>query len=443
MTQPAMRSSPQPRPGSPSRRQPSGRPRGRRRAGRGQRAGRTRSASAWGSGERDSTRRPPGLRHAARPPFRTCCPAAQFTQPKCDGSPPFTSDPYRARDGGSSAIRNAWAEAVAGPIGMQREAGGDGGIVTTGYGTVSASARPAAWPAYEPGVGYDELVGEAGTAWPVAQGLWRHVVELGADALADRQRAADREISTLGVTFGTREGEDSVDRPWPFDVIPRVLAASEWDRIHDGLVQRLRALNRFIDDVYHDQRAVQEGVVPGERAARLTQLPTGVRGGGPPGGHLGAHLRERPGTRRGRHVLRPRGQPAGALGRVVSAREPDGGEARVPRAVPPLQHRAGRPLREPPGRAAVVGGAGGRRSHDRPAHPGRAQRRVLRARLSRPAAGRRARRRTRPGGARRRHACTCGPSTDSSASTSSTDESTTSTSTPRCSAATRWSACPG
>jgi len=154
---------------------------------------------------------------------------------------------------------------------------------------MSESARTTAWPAYEPGVGYDELVGQAGTAWPVAQGLWRDLAELGADALAERQRAADREIRTLGVTFGTREGEDSVDRPWPFDVIPRVLAASEWDRIHEGLVQRLRALNRFIDDVYHAQRVVQEAVVPGEVLLDSPNFRPECVGVDPPGG-IWAHI---------------------------------------------------------------------------------------------------------------------------------------------------------
>src|SRR6202035_2965394 len=92
-----------------------------------------------------------------------------------------------------------------------------------------------------------------------------------------------------GMTFGSREGGTSVDRPWPFDVIPRVLAASEWDRIQQGLVQRLRALNKFIDDVYHAQRAVQEGVVPDDLVLGSPNFRPECVGADPAGG-VWAHI---------------------------------------------------------------------------------------------------------------------------------------------------------
>ena len=64
----------------------------------------------------------------------------------------------------------------------------------------------------------------------MAEALWRRIAALGPDALAERQRAADREIRTIGVTFTDYE-DGAVDRPWPFDVIPRVIPADEWDPI--------------------------------------------------------------------------------------------------------------------------------------------------------------------------------------------------------------------
>ncbi len=75
---------------------------------------------------------------------------------------------------------------------------------------------------YQPGPGYDELVGPDGLPRATAQGLWRHLNKLGLGALQERQQAADREIRSIGVTFQTYEGEVALDRPWPFDVIPRV-----------------------------------------------------------------------------------------------------------------------------------------------------------------------------------------------------------------------------
>ena len=117
---------------------------------------------------------------------------------------------------------------------------------------------------YEPGPGYDELVGGGHSPQGMASGLWRYLEAIGIEGLVERQQAADREIRSIGITFQTYQGTAAVDRPWPFDVIPRVLDSSEWDRIERGLVQRLRALNLFIDDVYHDQRCLRAGILPAE-----------------------------------------------------------------------------------------------------------------------------------------------------------------------------------
>ena len=80
-----------------------------------------------------------------------------------------------------------------------------------------------------------------------------------------------------------------LDRPWPFDVIPRVLAASEWARVREGLIQRLRALNLFIDDVYHDQHAVQAGVIPFDLITGSPNFRPECMGVDPPGG-IWAHI---------------------------------------------------------------------------------------------------------------------------------------------------------
>ena len=144
-------------------------------------------------------------------------------------------------------------------------------------------------PSYEPGPGYDELLGSDGTPRDIAQGLWRHLVGLGAEELAERQRAADREIRRIGITFRTGEGDGAVDRPWPFDVVPRILSSAEWGRIKEGLVQRLRALNLFIDDVYHEQRAVRDGIVPNELVMESPNFRPECMGVDPPGG-IWAHI---------------------------------------------------------------------------------------------------------------------------------------------------------
>ncbi|MGO9029875.1 MAG: circularly permuted type 2 ATP-grasp protein [Acidimicrobiales bacterium] len=151
--------------------------------------------------------------------------------------------------------------------------------------------RPALppWPSYDPGAFFDELVGPGGVPRPAAAALWRHFQALGPDAVAERQEAADREMRAVGVTFTVYDGTAGVDRPWPFDIIPRVVSSLEWHHIETGLVQRLNALNLFIDDVYHDQRSVAAGVVPAELVSGSPNFRPECVGVDPPGA-IWAHI---------------------------------------------------------------------------------------------------------------------------------------------------------
>jgi len=87
---------------------------------------------------------------------------------------------------------------------------------------------------------------------------------LGMDELRERQAASDLEILTMGITFTVYSDGENIDRAWPFDVVPRLIAGTEWEQVERGLAQRLRALNMFIDDVYNDRRIVADGIFPNE-----------------------------------------------------------------------------------------------------------------------------------------------------------------------------------
>jgi uncharacterized circularly permuted ATP-grasp superfamily protein len=119
------------------------------------------------------------------------------------------------------------------------------------------------WSAYRaPGL-YDELVAPNGDPRTAARALMRYLRELDADDIGLRQRAAELAIRSMGITFTVYHEEGgSIDRAWPLDVVPRTISRREWQRIEAGLRQRVTALNLFIDDVYHDQRIVADGVVP-------------------------------------------------------------------------------------------------------------------------------------------------------------------------------------
>jgi uncharacterized circularly permuted ATP-grasp superfamily protein len=87
---------------------------------------------------------------------------------------------------------------------------------------------------------------------------------MGEAELQSRQDLADLDILTTGITFTVYTDGRGIDRAWPLDVVPRVIDADEWHGIEAGLVQRLLALNAFIDDVYNERRIVRDGVFPCE-----------------------------------------------------------------------------------------------------------------------------------------------------------------------------------
>ena len=120
------------------------------------------------------------------------------------------------------------------------------------------------WSQYDPGDNFDDLIDRDGQPRPPARELASRLGALTPAQLADRQHAAEQAILAMGITFTVYSEGQNIDRAWPFDIVPRTLDRLEWSRIEDGLRQRLRALNHFIDDVYHEQRMVRDGRFPRE-----------------------------------------------------------------------------------------------------------------------------------------------------------------------------------
>jgi uncharacterized circularly permuted ATP-grasp superfamily protein len=131
----------------------------------------------------------------------------------------------------------------------------------------------------------DELIDENGEPRPHAGPLIATLERLGPEALAAAGRRRDRIFMEQGITFevaGT-DGERR-DRPFPLDLVPRVLPAKEWTTIKRGLAQRIRALNAFVDDVYHAHEIVRAGVVPWSLVVSRPAFARPVHGVRPPGG---------------------------------------------------------------------------------------------------------------------------------------------------------------
>ena len=204
----------------------------------------------------------------------------------------------------------------------------------------------------------DELLDDDGTPAAPRRAADGHAARGSAPrpcAAAGQRR--DTIFMQQGITFevaGT-DGERR-DRAWPLDLVPRVLPAAEWTTIKRGLAQRIRALNAFVDDVYHAHEIVRAGIVP----VVADRQPPELRAAGArrprPRRRLLPRLRLRSGPRRRRPLARARGQRPHAVGDLLRAREPARDDAADARAV----RRAPRPRRRPLPVAAARRAAGRR-----------------------------------------------------------------------------------
>ena len=115
---------------------------------------------------------------------------------------------------------------------------------------------------YTPNGFFCELLGGKTSAEQEIQDLFGRIRVNSFDDLARRAKAAENELSDLGITFTIYSQREAIDRILPFDIIPRVLAASDWRVIETGIKQRVTATNQFLWDIYHDQHILNDGTVP-------------------------------------------------------------------------------------------------------------------------------------------------------------------------------------
>src|SRR6202171_6408899 len=117
---------------------------------------------------------------------------------------------------------------------------------------------------YETGDFYDEMFAANLEPRLAARALGQFIEALPDGELLRRQQSAERALLHMGITFNVYGDSAGTERIFPFDLVPRIVAASEWDHIERGLKQRIRALNLFLDDIYHQQKIVKDGVIPTE-----------------------------------------------------------------------------------------------------------------------------------------------------------------------------------
>src|ERR1043166_7125792 len=127
---------------------------------------------------------------------------------------------------------------------------------------VNSSPRDMNFSEYNTGEFFDEMFGEDGQPRSAARPLARNIASLPEGELVNRQLAADRALVQMGITFHVYGESAGLEKTLPFDLVPRIVPAIVWDRIERGLKQRIRALNLFLDDLYHEQKIIKDGIVP-------------------------------------------------------------------------------------------------------------------------------------------------------------------------------------
>ncbi len=111
---------------------------------------------------------------------------------------------------------------------------------------------------------YDEMFLPDGELHPHAEPLLEHLSSLPTTELQRRKQAADLSFLNQGITFTVYGRQEGTEKIFPYDLLPRIITATEWAVVERGLTQRITALNLFLRDIYNEGRILKDGIVPRE-----------------------------------------------------------------------------------------------------------------------------------------------------------------------------------
>lgn len=117
---------------------------------------------------------------------------------------------------------------------------------------------------YQFDAAYDEMFAAAAAPRAQYQQLYHRLLELQPAELKQRQQLADLAFLNQGITFTVYGSDEGTERIFPYDLLPRIITADEWAQLERGLTQRITALNLFLQDLYHDEKILKDGLVPRE-----------------------------------------------------------------------------------------------------------------------------------------------------------------------------------
>lgn len=136
---------------------------------------------------------------------------------------------------------------------------------------------------------YDEMLEGGAAPRSHCRAYWSWLEAQSQEYLARKRSEADALFHRVGITFAVYGENSGTERLIPFDIVPRIIPPEDWARLEAGLAQRVRALNTFIGDIYHEQRILRAGVIPAERVLCNAQYRPEMQGVNVPGG-IYAHI---------------------------------------------------------------------------------------------------------------------------------------------------------
>lgn len=125
---------------------------------------------------------------------------------------------------------------------------------------------------------YDEMLTAQGEQRPHYNAWWQWFRNT--DQFSIRQKKAQAELlfHRIGITFNVYGEDEGTERLIPFDSVPRIIPAGEWQRIDRGIRQRVKALNAFLYDIYHEQNILRAGLIPAEQVLANEQYQPCMQG---------------------------------------------------------------------------------------------------------------------------------------------------------------------
>ena len=121
-------------------------------------------------------------------------------------------------------------------------------------------------------IAYDEMYTADGSVRENYQGYASWLKGMSDEVIARKRKAADVAFHRAGITFAVYGEANSKERLIPFDIVPRIIPANEWRRLEQGLRQRVRALNAFLHDIYHDQEIIKADRIPAQQVLGNSQF---------------------------------------------------------------------------------------------------------------------------------------------------------------------------